>query len=64
MSFMAYLWKHVPSETKEVNVKVFNVITRISEFKTLVKHTSYYCNCKFDSATCISNQKRNNNKCQ
>ena len=36
MSFMTYLWKHVPSETKEVNVKVFNVITRISEFKTLV----------------------------
>ena len=64
MSFMAYLWKHVPSETKEVNVKVFNVITRISEFKTLVKHTSYYCKCKFDSATCNSNQKRNNNKCQ
>ena len=28
----------VPSKTKDVNVKVFNMITRINEAKTLVKH--------------------------
>ena len=32
----------VPSETKNVNVKVLNMITRINEAKTLVKHVS--CN--------------------
>ena len=42
----------VPSETKEVNVKVFNMITRINEAKSLVKHISYDCICKFDSTTC------------
>ena len=28
----------VPSKTKDVNTKVFNMITRINEAKTLVKH--------------------------
>ena len=31
MLFMTYLQKYVPSETKDVNVKVFNMITRINE---------------------------------
>ena len=47
----------VPSETKDINVKVFNMITRINEVKTLVKHISCDCKCKFNSATCNSNQK-------
>ena len=31
----------VPSETKDKNIKVFNMITRINEVITLVKHISY-----------------------
>ena len=42
----------VPSETKDVNVKVFRMITRINEVKSLVKHFSCDCKCKFDSTTC------------
>ena len=34
------------SETKDVNVTVFNMITKINEIKTLVKHISYDCKCK------------------
>ena len=45
----------VPSETKGVHVKVFE-----NEAKTSVKHISYHCKCKFDNATCNSNQKWNN----
>ena len=30
----------VPSETKDVNVKVFNTITKMNEAKTSVKHVS------------------------
>ena len=55
-----YLW----SEAKGVNVKVLNMITRISEAKALVKHLSFHCKCKFDSAVCNSNQKWNNKTCQ
>ena len=54
----------VPSKTKYINVKVFNVITNKNEAKTLVKHISCDCKCKFNSATCNSNQKRNNKTCQ
>ena len=43
----------VPSETKDVNVEVFNTITKINEAKILVKHISRDCKCKFNSATCI-----------
>ena len=37
MLLMTYLWKYVSSETKDVNIKVSNVITRVNEAKTL-KH--------------------------
>ena len=49
--------KSVPSKTNDVNVKAFNVITRIIEAKTIVKHISCDCKCKFNSTICNSNQK-------
>ena len=54
----------VPSKTKEVNVKIFNLIAKIHESKTLVKHISCNCKCKFNSPTCNSNQKWNKETCQ
>ena len=54
----------VPSKTKGINVNVFNIITRINEAKTLLKHVSYDCKCQLNSTTCNSNQKWNNDKCQ
>ena len=54
----------ISSKTKDINVNVFNVITRIYEAKTFLKHISCDCKCKFNSATCISNQKWNNDTCQ
>ena len=33
---------YVPSETKDVNLNVFNMITKTNEVKTLVKHIAYY----------------------
>ena len=40
------------------------MITRTDEAKSLVKHTSCDCKCKFNNTTCKSNQKQNNDKCQ
>ena len=54
----------VPSKTKDVNVKVFNMTTNRNEEKTLEKQISCYFKCKFDSTTCDSNQKLNNETCQ
>ena len=50
----------VLSKTKDVNIKVPNIMTNRNEAATLVKHISYDCKCKFNSATCNSNKKRNN----
>ena len=54
----------VSSKRKDINVKAFNITTRINEAKTLVKHIS--CNCKYkcNSKTCNSDQKWNNEQCQ
>ena len=53
----------VPSK-KRSNVKVFNIIRKIGEAKTLIKHISCDCECQFNSATFNSNQKWNNDKHQ
>ena len=39
------------------------MITGINELKTLIKHVSCKCDCKFDSRICNSVQSWNNDKC-
>ena len=53
----------VPSK-KRSNVKVFNMTRKIDEAKTLIKHISCDCKCRFNSVTCNSNQKWKNDKYQ
>ena len=43
---------------------MFSTITGINQSKTLRKHISCECKCKFDGIKCNSNQKWNNNKCR
>ena len=40
------------------------MITNNNEAKTMKKHISCDCECKFNSTTCNSNQKWNNKTCQ
>ena len=54
----------VPNKTEDLNLSVFNMITGINESKTLTKHISCECKCKFDGTRCNSNQWWNNDKCQ
>ena len=37
-----------PNKTEDLNLIVFNMITGINELKTLTKHISRECKCKFD----------------
>ena len=50
----------VLKETKAINIKVFNTITNKNRAKTMREHISCDGKCKFNSATCNSNQKWNN----
>ena len=47
----------VVRKTKEINVKVFNMITSKNEAKAMSKHISYDYKSKFSSITYNSNQK-------
>ena len=53
----------VPNKTEDVNLSVFNLIARVNKSKTLTKHISCECKCKFDGRKCSSNQKWNNDRC-
>ena len=52
----------VPKETKDINVKVFNI--NKNEAKIMARHISCDCKRKFDSAACNSYQKWSNETCQ
>ena len=45
------------NEIEDLNFRVFNMVTKINELKTLAKYISCKCICKFDSKKCKSNQK-------
>ena len=48
------------NKTKGIDLNVFNMI-RINESKTLIKHISCKCKCKFDGRKYNSNQRWNDN---
>ena len=56
--------KKKTKKTKDIHVKVFNMITIKNEAKTIAEHISCDCKCKFNSITCNSNQKWNNKTSQ
>ena len=53
----------VPNKTEDLNLSMFNMITGINESKTLTKHISCKCKCRFDGRKCNSDQWWNNDKC-
>ena len=55
---MSYRQKYVfPKETKDINVKVCNMITNKNELKAMTKNVSCDCKCKFRSTKYNSNKK-------
>ena len=54
----------VSNETEDLNLSVFNMIKGINESKTLAKHISCECKCRFDGRKSNSDQWWNNNKCR
>ena len=60
---MIYL-NFVPIETEDLNLGEFNMIKGINESRTLTKHISCECKCKYDGTNCNSDQWWNNDKRQ
>ena len=51
----------VPNKIEDLNLSVLNMITGINESKTLAKHISCKCKCRFDGRKCNSDQWWNKN---
>ena len=52
----------VPDNTEDLNLNVFNMITRINVSKTLTKYILCVCKCRCDERKRISDQRWNNDK--
>ena len=53
----------VPDVVKDLNVKVFNMPTRINETRKVVWHKTCKCVCRLTSAICNDKREWNENKC-
>ena len=54
----------VPDVVKNINVKVFNLMSRIKETRQMVWHETCKCVCRLTEAFCNVRQVWNENKCQ
>ena len=54
----------VPDVVKNINVKVFNLISFTSQTKHIEWHETYKCKCRLDSSVCNNKQRCNEDKCR
>ena len=54
----------VPDIIKNINVKVFNLMSRINETRQIIWHETCKCVCRLTSAVCNSRQVWNEDKCR
>ena len=54
----------VPDVVKNVNVKVFNLMSRTNETRHIKWHETCKCKCRLDASVCNNKQRWNNDKCR
>ena len=54
----------VPDTVKDLNVKVFNLMSRTNETRHIKWHETCKCICRLDKIICNSKQRWNENKCR
>ena len=54
----------VPNIIKDLNVKVFNLMSRTNETRHIKWHETCKCKCRLDAIVCKNKQRWNNDKCQ
>ena len=48
---------------KDINIKVFNLMSRTNETRYIKWHKTCKCKCRLDASVCNDKQRWNNNKC-
>ena len=54
----------VPDVIKNINVKVFNLISRTNETRHIKRHEKCKWQCRLDASVCNNKQRRNKDKCR
>ena len=54
----------VPDVVKNLNVKVFNLMSRTNKTRHIEWHETFKCECKFGSNVCNNKKRQNKNKCR
>ena len=54
----------VPDVIKDLNVKVFNLMSRTNETRFIKWHEKCRCKCRLDAIICNNKQSWNKNKCR
>ena len=54
----------VPDAVKDLNVKVFNSMSRTNETRHIKWHESCRCKCRLDTGVCNNKQRWNDHKCR
>ena len=59
-----YSKKCIPDVVKNMNIKVFNLISRTNETRHIKWHETCKCKCRLDASVCNNKQRWNNDKCR
>ena len=54
----------VPDVAKDLNIKVFNLMSRTNETRHIKWHETCKCICRLDTIVCNNKQRWNNDKCR
>ena len=54
----------VPFVFKNINIKVFHLMSRTNEIRNMEWHKTYPCKCRLDPTVCNHNERWNNDKCR
>ena len=54
----------VPNVVKDLNVKVFNLISRTNKTRHIKQHKTCKCKCRLDTSLCDNRQRWNSDKCR
>ena len=54
----------VPDVVKDLNVKVFNLMSRTNETRHIKWHETCKCKCRLDASVCNNKQRWNDDKCR
>ena len=54
----------VPDIVKNINVKVFNLMSRINETRNIISHETCKCTCRLSASVCNNRQRWNEGKCR